>query len=108
MAAPTFDNWLRPLEVVDATADRLGGLFLLKAPNDFSRGWVSKHYGALIAESLTAITQSPWTVHWTVPPAEAQAEQAAVAAARKAPVVAPRRPPAPRSASTPRETHATA
>src|SRR4051794_37982930 len=50
IAPRTIDTLLRPLEPLDATADRLGGVFVLKAPNVFSRDWVARHYGPLIEE----------------------------------------------------------
>lgn len=51
---------LRPLEAVDAG----GGVLLLRAPNDFTREWVTKAYLPVIEDALQKISGEAWHLHW--------------------------------------------
>jgi chromosomal replication initiator protein len=114
MSGPTIDRLLRPMVAIDATTDRLGGVLLLQAPNEFSRDWAARHYGPLIEEQLSLLTGGPWSLHWTLPPAErAPAPSPSVAPAppppaRKAPAPPARKPAAARTAAVPARAAATA
>jgi len=82
-----IEKLLRPLEPLDA-AD---GALLLRAPNDFTREWVTKGYVPVIEETLRYLTGQPWSVHWSASPK----------AAAPRPAVRPPPPPVPRPAARP-------
>lgn len=96
-----IEKLLRPLEPLDA-AD---GALLLRAPNDFTREWVTKGYVPVIEETLRYLTNQPWTVHWSASARAAAAPVAPRPVHRPPPPPVPRpameRPSAPRSARTP-------
>lgn len=84
VGAQMIEKLLKPIEALDAAE----GVLLLRAPNDFSREWVSKAYASVIEEQLRALTGERWSLHW-----------AASVLAAGAPM--PRLSPAPRSSPRP-------
>lgn len=100
LSAATIDRLLRPLVPLDATTDSLGGVFVLEAPNEFTREWAAEHYGALIEEQLRTLSGGmQWSVHWTAPPSDGQPAAARTPARRNPPTAG--RKPASRPASVP-------
>ncbi len=64
VGAQMIDKLLRPLEAVDACS----GVLLLRAPNDFTRDWVTKAYAGVIEEHLRTVTGEDWALHWSQSP----------------------------------------
>jgi len=92
VGAQMIDKLLRPLEPLDAAE----GALLLRAPNDFSREWVSKAYTGVIEEQLRALTGERWSLHWAASVVAAGAPMPRLSPPPKP--VARSAPPAPRSA----------
>ncbi len=90
VGAQMIDKLLKPLEALDAAE----GVLLLRAPNDFSREWVSKAYTAAIEEQLRVVTGQRWSLHWAASVVAAGAPMPRLSPAPKAPPKSA--PPAPR------------
>jgi len=88
----TIRALLRPLSPLDASRDALGGVFMLQAPNDFSRDWVARSYEGLITDELRAITGHPWTLCWSLAPDGVGKPASPPAPRRSTPAAAQRRP----------------